>query len=78
MIETFIIFIESFNRKREMEYIERKLYLDKIRPFVGKSLVKVLVGQRRAGKSYLLFQIMDLIKSNEPEKQIIYINKDQE
>lgn len=35
----------------------RRTYLERIMPFVGNRLVKVLVGQRRAGKSYLLRQI---------------------
>ena len=59
------------------EYIERPLYIDKIKPFIGKSLIKVLVGQRRVGKSYLLMQLRDLIKKESPETQIIYINKEQ-
>ena len=29
------------------------------------------------GKSYLLFQLIDLIKEKNPETQIIYINKEQ-
>jgi len=29
----------------------RKNYLDKINDFIGNKLIKVLVGQRRAGKS---------------------------
>lgn len=56
--------------------IIRPLYLDKIKPFMGKSLIKVLVGQRRVGKSYLLMQIIDIIKNQEPNTQIIYINKE--
>ncbi len=56
--------------------IIRPLYLDKIKPFMGKSLIKVIVGQRRVGKSYLLMQIIDIIKNQEPNTQIIYINKE--
>jgi predicted AAA+ superfamily ATPase len=59
------------------EYIERPLYLNKLKPFIGKSLIKVLVGQRRVGKSFLLMQLIDLIKKQSPETQIIYINKEQ-
>ncbi len=59
------------------EYIERPLYIDRIKPFIGKSLIKVLVGQRRVGKSYLLIQLRDLIKKQSPDTQIIYINKEQ-
>ena len=51
--------------------------MDKIKPFIGKSLIKVLIGQRRVGKSYLLLQIRDLIQNQNPDTQIIYINKEQ-
>ncbi len=59
------------------EYIERPLYIDRIKPFIGKSLIKVLVGQRRVGKSYLLMQLRDLIQQQNPDTEIIYINKEQ-
>jgi len=59
------------------DYINRPSYIEKIKPFIGKSLIKVLVGQRRVGKSYLLMQLKDLIKTREPNTQIIYINKEQ-
>ncbi len=60
-----------------IEYIERPLYIDRLKPFIGKSLIKVLIGQRRVGKSYLLMQLRDLIKKKSPDTQIIYINKEQ-
>lgn len=59
------------------DYIERPLYIDRLKPFIGKSLIKVLVGQRRVGKSYLLMQLRDLVKKQSPDSQIIYINKEQ-
>jgi len=59
------------------EYIERPLYIDRLKPFIGKSLIKVLIGQRRVGKSYLLMQVRDLIIKQSPDTQIIYINKEQ-
>lgn len=59
------------------KYIERPLYIDRLKPFIGKSLIKVLIGQRRVGKSYLLMQLRDLIKKQSPDTQIIYINKEQ-
>jgi predicted AAA+ superfamily ATPase len=60
-----------------MKNIERPLYIDRLKPFIGKSLIKVLIGQRRVGKSYLLMQLRDLIKKQFPDTQIIYINKEQ-
>ena len=57
-------------------YIKRPIYLDKIKPFIGKDIIKVIVGQRRVGKSYLLFQIMDEIRAKHKRAKIIYINKE--
>lgn len=34
--------------------IERKAYMDKVRPFIDQELIKVFVGVRRSGKSVLL------------------------
>jgi uncharacterized protein len=58
------------------KYIPRPIYLNRIQPFIGQNLIKVLVGQRRVGKSYLLYQIMDLIREKHPQANIIYINKE--
>lgn len=54
----------------------RTHYLDKVRPFIGKNMIKVLTGQRRVGKSYLLFQIIQWIQQVKPNATIIYINKE--
>lgn len=54
----------------------RTHYLDKVRPFIGKNMIKVLTGQRRVGKSYLLFQIIQWIQQVQPNATIIYINKE--
>lgn len=54
----------------------REAYINKIRPFIGTSLVKVLTGHRRVGKSFILYQLMDLIREEKEEYNIIYINKE--
>jgi predicted AAA+ superfamily ATPase len=36
---------------------KRSIYINKTKPFIGKQIIKVFTGQRRVGKSYLLFQI---------------------
>jgi len=55
----------------------RNDYLNKIFQFCNNSLVKVLVGQRRTGKSYLLRQIANqLIKTGVQAQNIFYINKE--
>lgn len=56
--------------------IPRPLYIDRVIPFIGKSLIKVFTGQRRVGKSHLLFQLMSIIKERDTESNIIYINKE--
>lgn len=54
--------------------IKRKGYIDKIKPFMRKSIAKVVTGQRRVGKSFLLYQIIEEILKESPEANIIYIN----
>ncbi|MEG9487484.1 ATP-binding protein [Mannheimia indoligenes] len=58
------------------DLIYRKRYLERVRPFIGKSLIKVFSGQRRVGKSYLLFQIMQEIQTSDKQANLIYINKE--
>lgn len=55
--------------------IDRPAYLKQILPFVGKNIIKILVGVRRSGKSTLLGQIKDyLIDNGIPESSIITMN----
>ncbi len=58
------------------KYKKRDYYIDKIRPFIGLDLIKVLVGQRRVGKSYILRQLMDEIRADDEKANIVYINKE--
>ena len=52
-------------------------YTNKIFDYVGNKLIKVLVGQRRAGKSYILRQIAQrLINEGVNPQNIFYINKE--
>lgn len=58
-------------------FISRNNYLEKIKPFINKDIVKVLIWQRRVWKSYLLFQIIDFLQSSWIDKKdIIYLNKE--
>lgn len=54
--------------------INREVYIRRIQPFMRKSIAKVLIGQRRVGKSFLLFQLMDKVQQEEPDANIIYLN----
>ncbi len=56
--------------------IRRTVYLEKVRPFRNTNLIKVFTGQRRVGKSYLLYQIIQDILSQNPAATILYINKE--
>ena len=56
----------------------RELYLAKIRPFIGKDLIKIITGQRRIGKSYILKQLIAEIKRTAPTANVIYIDKELE
>lgn len=57
-------------------YIERKYYIDKIEPFIDKNIIKVITGQRRVGKSYLLLQLIDTVKQRSKNANIIFIDKE--
>ncbi|MDR2383618.1 MAG: ATP-binding protein [Prevotellaceae bacterium] len=56
--------------------IPRRLYTNKITPFIDKKMIKVITGQRRVGKSYILFQLIEEIKQQNPKANVIYINKE--
>lgn len=61
-----------------MKYIRRDIYTKRIVPFIDKPIIKVLTGQRRVGKSFVLYQLMDEIRSLHDEVNIVYISKEQE
>ncbi|HCT91163.1 MAG TPA: ATPase [Lachnospiraceae bacterium] len=55
--------------------IRRELYMSKIRPFIGKDIVKVLTGIRRCGKSVMLELIKEELKENGiDEKLFLTVN----
>lgn len=54
----------------------RRKYLDKSVAFLDKDIIKVFTGQRRVGKSYMLFQMAEFILQNNPQSNIQYINKE--
>lgn len=56
--------------------IKRPQYLNRVVPFMDKSIIKVFIGHRRVGKSYLLFQIIQHILEQDEQAKIIYINKE--
>jgi len=60
-----------------MSIIYRKSYLRKIKPYIDKKLIKVFIGQRRVGKSYIMKMISEVIKTQKSDSNIIYIDKEQ-
>lgn len=55
----------------------RNSYTDKIFSYAGNRLVKVLVGQRRVGKSYLLRQLaLRFIESGVDKRNIFFVNRE--
>lgn len=63
--------------KSAIGYIARKEYTEKVRPYIGKELIKVFTGQRRVGKSYVMRQIADEIVNEDTGANIIFIDKEQ-
>jgi len=69
-------YILQATNKMKKQYIPRKKYINKIKPFIDKELIKIFVGQRRVGKSYLMYQIIDFLQKEDENKHIIYINEE--
>jgi predicted AAA+ superfamily ATPase len=77
---------EKFNAIRKYNFWDEKTpefgyyradYADKIFAYTGNRLVKVLIGQRRTGKSYILRQLANkLIGNGIDRKNMLYINKE--
>lgn len=79
MIEE-IALIQKFNPWQSGKLpagMPRKHYTEKVKQFIGNRLVKVFIGQRRSGKSYLLRQMInELIDKGIPCHNILYISKE--
>ena len=57
--------------------IPRNNYIEKIKHYLDKPIIKILIGMRRAGKSSLLkLTAKHLLDKGIPEKSIVYINKE--
>lgn len=57
--------------------IQRKRYLEQIKPFIGKPVIKVITGIRRCGKSTFIKLIVNsLIDTGVSSENILLINKD--
>lgn len=56
------------------EVLIRQKYIEKVKPFMFKQLIKVFTGQRRVGKSYILKQLILQIQEEKRDANIIYLN----
>ena len=56
--------------------IKRDLYINAIKPYIGKDLIKVLTGQRRVGKSMILKLLAEDIKNRDSSANLIFIDKE--
>ena len=59
-----------------MEIISRQIYIDHILRFLNRGMMIALTGQRRVGKSYVLRELAEIVRQNNPDANIIYINKE--
>lgn len=77
---------EKYNLIRKYNFWDKKTpelgfyrasYTNKIFTYTGNRLVKVLIGQRRTGKSYILRQLINkLIDNGINRENILYVNKE--
>ncbi|MFH0921468.1 MAG: ATP-binding protein [Fibrobacterota bacterium] len=57
--------------------LPREHYVERLRPFMDKPIVKVITGMRRVGKSGVLELVSQaLLSKRTPRKNILYINKE--
>ncbi len=56
--------------------LPRTQYTERISNFIDRNIIKVITGQRRVGKSYVLRLLMEEVKRRNPEAHIISINKE--
>jgi predicted AAA+ superfamily ATPase len=58
------------------QIIDRPYYTEKLYPYINQSIIKILTGQRRVGKSFILRQLIEHIRQTEANANIIYVNKE--
>ena len=66
------------NYSQENKMLERENYLQRLAVWIDKPVIKVIIGQRRVGKSMFMLQIMEHIRQANPEANCIYINTENE
>jgi predicted AAA+ superfamily ATPase len=59
-----------------VDSLPRPRYFQRIAPYIGTSLVKVIVGQRRVGKSWFLRQLAAHLAQKRPGVPLVFIEKE--
>lgn len=70
--QNFIIFARK--NYCDMELVSRPNYYSKVEKFLGKSILIVLTGQRRVGKSYVMRELVQ--RKQTEDANVIYIDKE--
>jgi len=65
-------------KKKLPEGIKREFYLEKLNKLSGNKLIKVITGQRRTGKSFIIRQFINFLANQHKvnPKNIFYLNKE--
>jgi predicted AAA+ superfamily ATPase len=64
-----------WEKSPQIKGLLREKYLSRLSEYLGNGLIKVLLGQRRVGKSYVMQQLISLLhQKNIPKKNIFYLN----
>ena len=58
------------------DIINRQYYLDKVIPYIGKNIIKVFIGQRRVGKSFIMKNVAQYIQQSDINCNIIFVDKE--
>jgi predicted AAA+ superfamily ATPase len=61
---------------KQMEIINRPIYLNHIVSLLDRGTMIILIGQRRVGKSFMLKQVETWIKENISSANVLYISKE--
>lgn len=50
--------------------------MTKMRRYIDSPVIKVIIGARRVGKTYFMKQIIDILKQDIQDENILFINKE--
>ncbi len=65
---------KHLNMIKTIKNIPRPKYLDTVLRYEGKGVIKVLTGQRRVGKSFILNYVEEKLRLSSPTANFIRIN----